>query len=178
MTFSVGGRLNRKGAYTIMEITQALIEELKDDGITVKRNNEIKEAIAQKVGEIWRFICQESKRKMDWWMFSNGNAEVEGDGGEFDPRFDAKFIDIDGPVYYSKIRNDPYKNGFHTELLWDKYWRQTVVDTLEAAKKKDAEEDHKRKETNETRKKIRKVLIDSIKKKLTKEELKIIKFKD
>lgn len=147
-----------------MEITQALIEELKNDN----SNNEIKKAVAQKVGEIWQFICQESKRKMAWWMFPRDYAEVE---------FDAEFINIDGSLYYSKIRNNPYKNGFHTELLWDKHWRQTVVDTLKAAKKKDAQEDHKRKELNETRKKVRKVLIDSIKKKLTKEELKIIKFK-
>lgn len=158
-----------------MQITQELVQKLSDENISKKEYDKIVAAIGDKVNDIWRFIINASGRKLDWWAFSNDVSYGHGNGssgGTFDPQNDAEFIDIGGENSYSESDDYLYNDGFPTRFLWEDY-KQEVVKHVEDCKKLKKAAAEKRKEAAAQKK----ALVESIKKKLTKEELKLVSFK-
>lgn len=94
-----------------MKITKELIDRLNyPDDISKREYDDILSAIDKRVQDIWIKILSLSKRRFNWWAFSNDSDYDSGDGsdgGYFDPKDYKEWIDIVGD--YAKICNDYYK---------------------------------------------------------------------
>lgn len=158
---------------------QELVKSLSDENITKRAHDAALEQISQKVNEIWRHICKVSKRKLDWWAFSNDVSLGRGNGstgGNFDPENDAEFIEITGENSFHKSDFYEYNGGFPTSFLWEDY------ETIVAQHLKDVEKKEKEKKQKEVKKTMdKKAVVETLKSKLksilTKEEFKLISFK-
>lgn len=164
-----------------MNITKELVDKLASDEITKKEYEKIIAVINDKVGDIWCYICEVSNRQLDWWTFDNDVSYGHGggfSGGEFDPVEYKEWIEITGEyelLYKNKYY--PYNNGFPTELLWNTDWKETVEENIKESFHKHSESKLSLKIKREETKIKNKKLIESIRQKLTKEELKLIKIK-
>lgn len=148
-----------------------------DPEISISVHNEILCEISRKSDEIWRYICKVSKSSLNWWAFSNDQPLDEdypddgSTGGDFDPVLYAENIEIIGQWSYF---DNCFKNGFPTSLLWTKNWKEIICkDILE---NKSSYTDNNVLNKASKRKIEKQNLINSIKYKLTSEELKVIKF--
>jgi len=136
--------------------------------------------IGERTNEVWKYICAASKRKINWWAFSNDVELGNGNGstgGSFDPVKDKEWITIIGEFkrFYDGIY--PYDDGFPTELLWDMNWEHTIDNEVLKAKKLQAAEATKKAADKAKQATRRALIISGIRTKLTKEELKYINFK-
>ena len=161
-------------------LTKELVESLSSDDITRKEYNRILELISERVNEIWRFICAESKRKLEWWAFRNDRSLGHGNGstgGEFDPDEDMDFIEIIGENSTSRNNFYSMNEGFITELLWDEDYKTTVREIIARDNQAEKDDKEKKKNKNTEKKQKKEEIIASIQAKLTPEELKFITFK-
>ncbi len=162
-----------------MQITKELVEKLKTDDITKKEYNEVVAAIGNKVDEIWRLIIRASGRKLDWYAFQNDVSYGRGNGssgGEFDPETDMKEIMLKGE--FTDVKDGLYDHydyhySFPTEFLWLENYKEIVFKHLEECKTKSENKKNKQKKVKEDKGR----LVNSIKSKLTPEELKVVQFK-
>jgi hypothetical protein len=158
-----------------MKVDKDLVAKLRDENITHKEYRQIIEQINNKINEIWRWICAESNREIDWWSFRNDISYGHGNGssgGEFDPVNDNDWIDITGDVENCNLPGYLYNDGFPTEFLWENY-KKVVKAHLKECRKREKEESAAKQQSNDRYVE----LVASIKKKLTAEELKVIRFK-
>ncbi len=162
-----------------MPVSKELVAKLNDENITRKEYRQIIEQIGNEVNEIWRWICKESRRGLDWWAFRNDVSYGHGNGssgGEFDPQEDVEWIEIGGEADYCDLPGYLYNDGFPTSFLWEDY-KPIVKAHLAEIKKKHKEAEAIRKKNEKLLKTNYTKMVASIKGKLTKEELSIIKFK-
>ena len=161
-----------------------LVDSLSDENITKKAYEKALSQIDDRVDEIWRYICKVSKRKLEWYAFSNDVEYGNGNGssgGEFDPILYSKYIDLIGeyPAWYDG--NYDYDDGFPTELLWDADWQTTIKNHTALAKKAIEEKKNKtvlaKAEKTAKDKLMKQKVKDKLASLLTKEELKYIKIK-
>ena len=163
-------------------IPKETIDRLYDLNIPKREYDKIISEIGDRTRYIWKEICSLSKRKMHWWAFSNDVELRSGDGstgGEFDPEEYKDFIRIIGDIdeicdgYYA------YDNEFPTYFLWmeDEEWQKEVLENIKESANKIKLEKEKNKRKREERKRKQAEMMVVIKNKLTKEELKYIKFK-
>lgn len=152
-------------------ITKEQFDRLYDENITVKEQKDILTLIDKRFSDLF-IIVLKVKGDGAWFDYSNGYGEVDG---EFDPKRYQTSIDFDGGNL--KIK-EPYEYEIPTRWLWtpdaeviEEYNRETQkYKNEELAKKEKAKQ--KREEL-----KIKKAeMKEIIKAKLTKEELKFIKF--
>lgn len=163
-----------------MIITKELIEKLSYENITKKEHDNILEALSKKTNTIWLHICNVSNRKLEWWAFSNDLSLGHGNGstgGNFDPVNDKEFIRIDGENHRINDGFYPFDGGFPTEYLWNEDYEGLIDDEIKKAEKQKKEFVEKNENKKEDKEKQKKIKIDAIKQKLTKEELKFVKFK-
>ena len=161
-------------------VPKSKIQKLSDKKITRAEYNEIIEEISSRVDDIWKFIIKASGRTLDWYSFSNDKHEYDGngsDGGEFDPRYDAEFIEIIGESSWLDGGHYDYNEGFPTKFLWDANYEEEVLTHVKQAREqiKLAKENKKIQKTSRMAK--NKEIIAGIRAKLSKEELKLVKFK-
>lgn len=158
-------------------ITEERVLKLNDPRITKREYDAIIGEIGERVDYVWRELLKISGRKLNWYAFHNDVYDGEGNGssgGRFDPEIDGKFIELSGD-YTSRGFDGVFAYGFPTRFLWtdDNIWQQEVLNHVDQ-KKKLREAEKKRAELAEIE---HKKIIESIKSKLTKEELKYITFK-
>jgi len=164
-------------------ITHEMVKELDSPDITHRRYTEILDLISDRVDVIWRYIMKVSNRKLGWYCFSTDihafdNSGNGSDGGYFDPKRYNKFIELVGEFTCHYDNNFyEYNDGFPTELLWDENYKETILASINKSKEKFQKEKEKDKTTRLERGRKKDALIASIKTKLTKEELKLVKFK-
>lgn len=168
-------------------IAKERVNKLCDYNISKREYDEIIDEINNRVSKIWREICKISKRRVKWHAFRNDVELGAGPiwraygstGGSFDPRADVEFIELGGDYDYDYDRDGDYAHGFYTRFLWteDEVWKQEVIETIESNKRKFEIEKQKKKEKELTVKAERDRIVAIIKSKLTKEELKYIRFK-
>lgn len=158
-----------------------MVDSLSSDSITKKEYESIIGLIATRVDEIWKYILEASKRRLDWYAFQNDVYDGHGNGssgGAFDPVADAEYIEFTGE--FGRIyENDyyPYNEGFPTRFLWEVNYQDEVEFTIKDAEfKNDSKKDDKKQKRLALKAK-REELSKSIKSKLTKEELKCVTFK-
>jgi hypothetical protein len=161
-----------------------LVDSLSDENITKKAYDKALSQISDRVNEIWRYICKVSKRKLEWYAFSNDVEYGDGDGssgGEFDPSLYSKYIDLIGEYQTWYDGNYDYDDGFPTELLWDVNWQTTIKNHTSLAKKAIEEKKNKtvlaKEEKTEKDKLMKQKVKDKLASFLTKEELKYVKIK-
>lgn len=160
-----------------------LVQSLSDESITKKQYDKNLKLIEDRVNQIWRDICLSSRRKLDWWAFSNdvdyGNGNGSS-GGFFNPDTDSEFIEIIG--YRTSTFNSFYEleNGFPTEFLWDDNFSEKAKKIFDDAKNKLAEEKEKKKtshiKNNAKKLELKKSIQSKVKKILTDEEFKHLSF--
>lgn len=164
-----------------LEITKNDVLLLDDNDISRRKYCDIIDKISDRVDDIWRKIISMSGRKLVWYAFLNDVELGSGNGstgGEFNPSTDSEFIELIGE--YSKFDNDYYKynEGFPTRFLWteDVVWQAEVLKNIEESKEKKKTDKAKKVVEKVTEKEKRIKTITEIKSKLSKEELKYVKF--
>jgi hypothetical protein len=152
------------------------------DDITKKNYNSLVSKITDRCNFIIRKIAEVQDIKVNWWDFDNYPSNVDDGNGHFDAKKNDKFITFDGDFDDSKIESDAVfltDLQFPVEFIWmdDEDITKEVKSKFEKNKKELEEKKAKIKERTEALKKTKKEMIDKIKSKLTKEEIRFIKFK-
>jgi hypothetical protein len=154
-----------------MKITKKEFDSLYSDDITKKEYDRIINKIDNRFSEIMMTLLPNPTK--GWFDYGNCNYDSEESGGYFDPHWYKEEIEIGGECSYLP---DPFGEYIPTRWLWEdfqvefakeKAGHRKALEIAKTKKKKAAEKLKLKKE------KLRK----SIEKKLTKEELKAIKFK-
>lgn len=148
-------------------ITEKEFKSLFDDTITKKEYDEIIRKIDNRFSE----ICQElfCKNNKSWYDYDTGGYE-ENNEGRFIPEIYKEEIFIIG----ENIEPPPGLDyGFPTSWLWNMDYKNEVKQIKESY----LESEKKKKKQKQIRLEKINLLKNSIKNKLTEEELKIIKFK-
>ena len=131
--------------------------------------------VENRVREVWIDILKLQKRELHWFDFNNEGGR-DGPEGYFDPDYYEKEITFNGE--WSGRHDDlPYNDYIPVEFLWEDYEEKVLgeMKTYKEDKEKEkAKNIAKRIEFKERRKRM----IESIKSKLTKEELSFTRFKD
>ena len=158
-----------------MKITELEFKLLYDENITKKRYEEI----ILKINNRFNYICSKfvikTSRHQSWFDYGNTcqtHQDFETDG-YFDPNDYLEWIEIGGKY----IKPSPgYDLGVPTKWLWEDFedeLKQVMIKHRKEEQKVKRQQEKRRKE----RGKERITLEQSIRKKLTLEELKIIRFK-
>lgn len=148
-----------------------LLESLSDESITKKQYDQNLKLIEDRVNQIWREICLSSRRKLDWWAFSNDMDYGRGNGssgGFFNPETDSEFIEITGERTSTGNSFYELEDGFPTEFLWDDDFAKKAKQLFDDAKKKLAEQKAKSKISYDNNKAKNLALKKSIKSKAKK----------
>ena len=154
-----------------MKITKEEFEKLYDENISKKEYDSIINKIDERFGEIVKHIAK--KHPNMWYDYGNCDYYSEDSGGYFDPEDYNEFIEVGGE--WVNIP-EPYNDSFPTSWLWEDFEEEFETEVKSYKEKK-----IKKKEAEKTKKQAKKAekekLIVQIKSKLSKEELKVIKFK-
>jgi hypothetical protein len=161
-----------------MKITKEEFDALFLDDISKKKYDDIIHRIDKIVNEVWRNILKLQRRQLNWYDYDNHCGwDDNGDpiDGSFDPVNYKENITFTGE-WSGRDDDMPYNDYIPTNFLWEDY-EEKVLKDIQSYKDnkgiKRIEAASKRLELKERRK----VMIASIKSKLTKEELRFIKFK-
>ena len=156
-----------------MKITKREFDSLYSDDITKKEYDRIIDKIDSRFSEIV-LTLKPDLRKKGWYDYGNCSYDSEESGGYFDTQWYKDEIEIGGEYAYLP---DPYGEYIPTRWLWEDGFEVEFSKEVAGHKKALELKKKKAKETAQKRKLEKVKLRKSIEKKLTKEELKIIKFK-
>lgn len=143
-------------------------DKLFDENLTIKEQARIIELIDERAD----YICRKYllvKNTDTWWDYDNGSKEVDG---QFDAELYREYIDID----CSQLK--PWTascNSFPTKWLWES--DEEIEAEIKSLSDEEQDKKEKAKQKRIDKKKQLDLLKKSISSKLTKEELKVIKFK-
>lgn len=150
--------------------------------ITKAEYDEIIENISDRVHHIWSNLCKMNGRQIEWYAFSNDIEDHNGNGitgGHFDPYEHKDWIELIGDFDRIKAEEYIYNDGFPTKYLWtqDDKWKAEVIENYEYSINKAKLDKEAKKNGRLNLKNKKEEMKNIIKSKLTKEELKFIKFK-
>jgi hypothetical protein len=164
-----------------LELTKNDVLLLNDNDISKRKYDDIIDKISDRVDDIWKKIISMSGRRLVWYAFLNDVELGRGNGstgGEFNPATDSEFIELIGE--YSELDNHyyEYNNGFPTRFLWteDDVWQAEVLTNINQSKEKKKIDKNKQVSLQVIEKEKKRKIITEIKSKLSKEELKYVKF--
>jgi len=154
-------------------ITKEQFYSLYSDDITKKQYDKIIEKIDERFTEICKRFVIKTDKYEPWYDYGNAIFEDETSKGFFDPQEYKSDIRIIG-----EHLNPPpgYDWSFPTRWLWEDF-EEELKQTVKNFKEQEKARKEKQKKQREERKEQVKILRESIKSKLTPQELKIIKFK-
>lgn len=159
-----------------MKITKQQFESLYSEEITKKEYDRIIDLINDRIDDIFDVINGRRKNGC-WYVYGNYDYHSEDDCGYFDLDRYKENIELSGEDFSGP---EPFCDGgriyIPTNWLWEDFEDEFNAEVAKAKKEKEKEK-AKAKEQREARKVRLKELTQSIKSKLTKEELKVIKFK-
>ncbi len=169
-------------------ITHEILDELcHEDTLTISRKKAINKLIDGKVAEIFHSIIELTKGAYNWFAYSNDIEYGDGNGssgGEFDINKYKNFISLTGDFNFKDkySRNNlniafPFQKGFPTYLITLENPEKEIEKILYEYYDKCEKEIQKNNDTESKKKLKKEEIISAIKKKLTIEELKYIKFK-
>ena len=162
--------------------TKEQVKNLSSDNITKKEYDKTIDLISDRVDYIWRQIIKISRRELSWYAFQNDVELGSGNGstgGFFNPETDSEFIEFTGKFSYLENPYYEYNDGFPTSFLWtdDESWTTEVIQNLNEMKAKLKTDKSDLKREAKEKLLVKEKIIESIKAKLSKEELKYIEFK-
>lgn len=153
-----------------MKITKKEFDSLYTKTITKYNYDQIIQKINDRFSEILIDLYkQKSPKKLGWYDYGNQTSETDG---YFDPKEYKESIGI--IAEYAIV--EPFEYGIPTRWLWEDY-HQEMIDMIEKEKQDLISQKEKQKLNRQQNKERKQKLIESIKGKLSKEELKVITFK-
>ena len=157
------------------KMDKAVFMSVFDDGVSVKRNNEVLMMIQERFQYIMETLFRIQGAKLEWYDFDNEGGE--GNPGEFDQyryRYDTHFTGEwsipSKAITIPELDDYAFPNKWYYEDF-----EQSVVDKLKSLKEERERKEEERKKRQEESKKREAVLLDSIKKKLSPEEIAYLK---
>lgn len=159
-----------------MKITKQEFDKLYDNNISKKEYDSIIDKIDDRVSDIVHIMVPNATKGNNWYAYGNVDYYDENSGGEFDPTEYKKYIEIGRSCSLPGPYDDEYDNYFPTRWLWEDFEEEFKKETSQYNSNQEKEKDRKKKQREEL--KLKKEQFKSIiQSKLTKEELKYIKFK-
>jgi hypothetical protein len=154
-----------------MKITKEQFDKLYTPDITKKEYDEIIALIDKRFEEICAKFMR-GRNRNSWCSYDNVNDEFQS--GVFDPTRYKEYIRLEGQYF-----NLPpgYDNEFPTRWLWEDFEEELEREIKEFQAQEAIEKENAKAQKIERKKEVI-LLKQSIKAKLTKEEWKIIKFKE
>lgn len=165
----------------VATLEKSVVERMTSGEMSLKEFSDIEKQISDRLNYFMWKAAEIAGVVLSWWDYDNGDSESEADG-HFDPKIYVDKVGIEGQ-YQGKSDNnmlfdDYFSNGLPIEVLYldveekvDKDLKD-LHESIELKKKEELEE-AKQKEQKD---KDFKALVESIRSKLTPEELKIVKF--
>lgn len=156
-------------------VTKQEVEMLLSGDVTIKKQTEIINKIDTRFSEIVKMI----KLNNEWFDYGNCDYDSQDSNGSFDPVGYKDVIYVGGYVnlkepFHSHLYNEP---GFPTWFLWDDNLEQTIENMIDSYNHEKEIKKIEQKNKRIKRKAKLAELQESIRSKLTKEELKAITFK-
>lgn len=157
-------------------LEKSVVERMISGEMSLKEFSNIEKQISKRLNYFMLRAAEIAGVDLSWWDYDNGDSESEVDG-YFDPKIYVDKVKIEGHYYRdSKSKNgmifdDYFSNGIPLEVLYCDAKEKILNDIKEVHKRLDAE-----KLLKEQKDKNFKALVESIRSKLTPEELKIVKF--
>lgn len=154
-------------------ITKEQVESLFNGKVIKNEYDKIIHQIDKRFDEICKKFLS-IKKSYGWYDYDNICHYEFNSNGYFDPERYREYISITGEWIKPP---DGFDLNFPTRWLWEENWEREMQKTIEEYKKQTIVKKHQIKNRQETKKQKKELLITNIKSKLTKEELKIVKFK-
>lgn len=165
----------------VAPLDKRAVERMISGEMSLKEFSDIEKQISERLNYFMWKAAEISGVTLSWWDYNNGDSESEADG-HFDPKIYVDKVNIEGQ-YQGKSDNNMLFDGYFSDGL---PMEILYIDVEEKINKdlKDLQasiEDTKKKEEKEAKLKEQKdkdfkALVESIRSKLTPEELKIVKF--
>ena len=155
-----------------MKITKSDFDKLYDPDVSKREYDRIVELIDDRFYEIVKIINPVIETR-GWFDYGNCSYDSEESNGYFDPKEYKSNISVGGEVCLCAPLRD---NSFPTRWLWEDFedeFRKSVSDHKLAMENKKAQT----KVARERHKQEKAIAIESIRNKLTEEELKFVRFK-
>lgn len=165
----------------VAPLEKSVVERMTSGEMSLKEFSNIEKQISERLNYFMWKAAEIAGVTLSWWDYNNGDSESEADG-HFDPKIYVDKVGIEGQ-YQGKSDNnmlfdDYFSDGLPMEVLYLDIEEKVNKDlkdlheSIELTKKEDLEK-AKQKEQKD---KDFKALVESIRSKLTPEELKIVKF--
>lgn len=162
-------------------ITEKDFNSLYDETISHKDYHKIINEIEDRVSDILNDLYENKHIDLEWYCFSNGNEDEESCPGNFDPQIYKDKIELIGDInieeYVSNLSGSSHTRSIPTRWLWEEGYLEECKNAQISFNKKKAALKILQKSKREELKTKKQIAIDSIKLKLTKDELKFVKFK-
>lgn len=153
------------------------IQKIINGDSTIYEFNKLKPLINERTNYIVRKIVEISNLKLDWWDFDNLNQHSD-ENGFFDPIKYKNHIEIVANLSgysYKKETFDVYLESFPVEFLWEDFELSVTQQFNNFKKKIDEKELLIAQQIIKEKEKLQQI-IDSVKSKITPEELAYIQF--
>lgn len=162
----------------VAPLEKSVVERMTSGEMSLKEFSNIEKQISDRLNYFMWKAAEIAGVTLSWWNYNNGDSESEADG-HFDPKIYVDKVGIEGQ-YQGKSDNnmlfdDYFSDGLPMEVLYldvEEKVNKDLKDLHESIELK------KKEELKEAKQKDKdfKALVESIRSKLTPEELKIVKF--
>lgn len=164
-------------------ITKERFSRLYADDVLKKEYDQIIREVDARFGEVVLLLFPDIKKKGGWFVYGNYDYDSEDDAGNFDPDQYSEYMEVGGS--YKIEKDHPLGNGcgyidaIPTRYLWtsDEEILEEINQKIEQIKKENEAKKTQAQIKKEEQKKYKDQIIQSIKSKLTPEELKQVVFK-
>lgn len=165
----------------VAPLEKSVVERMTSGEMSLKEFSNIEKQISDRLNYFMWKAAEISGVTLSWWDYDNGDSESEADG-YFDPKIYVDKVKIEGQ-YQGKSDNnmlfdDYFSDGLPMEVLYldiEEKVNKDLKDLHESIELTKKEELEKAKQKEQKDKEF-KALVESIRSKLTPEELKIVKF--
>lgn len=154
-------------------MTKEQFDKLYSPDVTKREYDEIIEVIDQRVDEIVKVMVPDLRKKGGWYDYDNLDYDDEGHRGHFDINKYKEIVYLNGQINFP----EPYfENAFPTRWLWEDFESEFRAEVEKDKTQKATEKERKQHAAQKAEEK-RFQMTAQIRAKLSKEELKYIKFK-
>lgn len=165
----------------VAPLDKRAVERMVSGEMSLKEFSDIEKQISDRLNYFMWKAAEIAGVTLSWWDYNNCDSESESDG-HFDPKIYVDKVKIEGQYQGESDNNmlfdDYFFDGLPIDILYIDVEEKVKKDlkdlheSIEAAKKEELEEAKlKEQKDNDF-----KALVESIRSKLTQEELKIVKF--
>mgnify|MGYP006321348421 CR=1 FL=1 len=162
----------------VEKLDQVTVQRVLDGSATLAEFNQLKNPITDRLNYVVRKIVELSNLELDWWDFDN-LGEGNEDHGVFDPVSYSSSVGIYRKCYGSSYKNmcfEKYKDQIPVEFIWSNFEDKVASEFEDFKNHIDVNNVYAANKAFEAKQKMESIM-ESIKSKLTPEELSHIQFK-